>query len=446
MSTTLSLLTCVQQSSKAPLTSLQALAETMVDTRQSPGKGQRRSSRGMPPLPTQKKKTAVKHNKKKQPTSKQVAAAKEKTKQQEMEKNKPIEVKEEIMNSKRRLWTDEEDIAACKGYVNITCDPVAGAQQNKDEFWMRVTKKMYQFLGVDAEVADVHKPWSHQSVKTRITKTIGKQTQLFNGYYHACAKDNDSGWTKEMHMEAACNLFLETEGKPFKFSTCARILHQCPKFKPAEKSTAVGGEEEDGKPQAVANTVASIQGKGLQKPLGSKKAKKLALEKKLEADSVATAAHTEAVFAVAKSAADLSRGFDKKRRIDSMHKSVDAYLRLGDSERARAILQEIDILNAEDDKKPAATPASASVPTSINIDDQEDQEREVEEEEEEVDDEGMEEVEVQEVVEVMDSNPTFTFKSLPNALDDEDDASSEEDVESNHSQSDDSKLVKRLPV
>ena len=255
MSTTLSLLTCVQQSSKAPLTSLQALAETMVDTRQSPGKGQRRSSRGMPPLPTQKKKTAVKHNKKKQPTSKQVAAAKEKTKQQEMEKNKPIEVKEEIMNSKRRLWTDEEDIAACKGYVNITCDPVAGAQQNKDEFWMRVTKKMYQFLGVDAEVADVHKPWSHQSVKTRITKTIGKQTQLFNGYYRACAKDNDSGWTKEMHMEAACNLFLETEGKPFKFSTCARILHQCPKFKPAEKSTAVGGEEEDGKPQAVANTV-----------------------------------------------------------------------------------------------------------------------------------------------------------------------------------------------
>ena len=192
--------------------------------------------------------------------------------------------------------------------------------------------------------------------------------------------------------------------------------------------------------------MASIQGKGLQKPLGSKKAKKLALEKKLEADSVATAAHTEAVFAVAKSAADLSRGFDKKRRIDSMHKSVDAYLRLGDSERARAILQEIDILNAEDDKKPAATPASASVPTSINIDDQEDQEREVEEEEEEVDDEGMEEVEVQEVVEVMDSNPTFTFKSLPNALDDEDDASSEEDVESNHSQSDDSKLVKRLPV
>ena len=412
-----------------------------MDTRSSPRRARRSSRRGMPALPTQKaaaaKKASATKYKKKAPTAKQIAAAKEKTKQREMEKveeNQPPEVKQEILAGKRRMWTEEEDIAASKAYVNITTDPVAGAQQNRDDFWMRVQKKMYEFLLVDAEVADVEKPWSYQSVKTRISKTIGKQTQLFNGYYIACAKDNDSGWTKEMHMEAACNLFIETEGRAFKFRTCARILHGCPKFQPTERARKSNEEDEDTHGKTSGNPVASIQGKGLQKPLGTKKAKKLAIEKKLEAESVATAAHTEAVLAVAKSAADLHQSFDKKRRIDSMHKSVDAYLRLGDIDKARKLLEEIEALNAEDDRKPAATttPASASLPTSINFENSEDKEED--QESNNFEDLG---IANGEGVGIGEGQPTF--KSMTGAIND----SSEEEL-SNHSQSDDSKLVKRL--
>ena len=87
---------------------------------------------------------------------------------------------------------------------------------------------------------------------------------------------------------------------------------------------------EDGKPKAKSNPMASIQGKGLPTPVGTKKAaKKSKLDSRLEMESLATAAHTEAVMSVAKAASDLNKSFDKKRKMDSMHKTVDAYIKMG---------------------------------------------------------------------------------------------------------------------
>ena len=210
----------------------------MVVTRSSPSRAARQK-RKMPPLPTNasgRKKRKKKSPPNKKPSAKQVAAAKKKTAAAEASKNQPVPVKEELLGTKRRMWTEEEDIAACKAYVNVTCDPIAGAQQKGDDFWMRIQKKMYELYEEEAEVADVKDEWGYKSVEYRISKTIGKQTQKFNQYFRATSKQDESGWTLEMHIAAACELYLETEGKPFKFRVCARILHQCSKLKPAIES------------------------------------------------------------------------------------------------------------------------------------------------------------------------------------------------------------------
>ena len=101
-------------------------------------------------------------------------------------------------------------------------------------------------------------------------------------------------------------------------------------------------EEEDAKPKAVA----SIQGKGLPKPMGTKKAKKMKLLSKMEQDLVASVANTEAIMAVAQSAQNLNKSFDKKQHIDSLHKSVDSYIKIGMTAKALELLDKIQELLA----------------------------------------------------------------------------------------------------
>ena len=157
---------------------------------------------------------------------------------------------------------------------------------------------------------------------------MGPDASKFNSCYLMIEKA--SGWTEQMHLDAAAQLFEKVEEKPWKFSTRARILHECPKYKPKhDPKPEEGEEEEDGKPKATgkANPVASIQGKGLAFPVGTKKAKKQAFAAKLDMESVASTAQTDAILQVAKASADLSKGFEKKRKIDSMHKTVQASLK-----------------------------------------------------------------------------------------------------------------------
>ena len=54
--------------------------------------------------------------------------------------------------AKRRVFTEDEDISICKAWVNISEDPVVGADQKKDQFWARVHQKMYQIYNEDVEV------------------------------------------------------------------------------------------------------------------------------------------------------------------------------------------------------------------------------------------------------------------------------------------------------
>ena len=343
------------------------MAETRAQRDQEGSQTRSGSKRPPLPLPSSKKRNQIK--KKAKPSNKDVAEAKKQTAAKEAAKDQPVTIKTEPP-PKRRMWTDEEDLALCKAYVNITTDPSIGTKQKGDAFWMRIQKKLYELYGSDAEVVATGKQWNYKSVESRF-KALGKAVQSFNGYYKAVVKNDESGWTEQMHIDAACELFLHTEGKPFKFPLCARVLHGCPKFKPTNDPIVLDEDDAEAKPASasVANPIATIQGKGLPTPMGTKKAM---AQKGVDVDSMATSsAHTDAVLKVATATEHLNKSFDMKTKIDSMHKSVESYIKLGMTAKAHHLLEEIELLTSEISKKEesvAEDDEEEDVPNNIALD------------------------------------------------------------------------------
>ena len=306
----------------------------------------------------------------------------------------------------------------------IAEDPVAGAGQKRPNFWNRIHCEFYQIHNEEAEVA-VADQWSIKSVQDRFFK-LEKEVKAFNIYYKQIQKKHDkSGWTPEMVIGAAKALFEEVEGRPFKHGTCARILHKIPKYDPNK-------EEEDQK-------VARVQGRDMEVPMGNKKAKKMKLLDKLGEQSAATTAQTDALKSVAAAASGLALSMERKRVVDSMHKQVSSYIKLGMVEEAKKTLAEIQnyevqVQELEDKKKAAAT-----VPSSIDLEGN----SIVQEVIDTVD------IAMADEVQVVASGPHY--KSAPDVLDDGDEPSSsgeesenEDDDGTTGSQSADSKLVKVL--
>ena len=367
----------------------------------------------------------------KKASKKAVAAAQQKVVEDEAPKEPPPEpVKVKTEPSRRRVFTEEEDIALCKAWVNCSMDPIVGADQKKDHFWTRIHGKFYSIYEEEAEVA-IQDRWPIKSVKDRFGK-LEKEVKKFNIYYRQVSKDHDkSGWTPEMKINAAKTLFSEELGRPFKHSLCARILHQAPKYSPEENN--IDPEEE--KP----NPVALAQGRNLETPVGNKKAKRMKLIDKLGEDSAAASAQTDALNSVAVAAAGLAKSMDRKRVVDSMHKQVSAYIKLGMKDEAKKLLEEItkheesfveeDKANLE--KKPPAR--SAKVPQSIDIDDQN--------EDGDEDDNDNEEVQQEEG---QGEEQQMKFRAvIDNALDTGDEVSSSASSDHPSQDSDDSRLVKK---
>ena len=280
----------------------------------------------------------------------------------------------------------------------------------------------------DSEVAMADaKQWPIKSIRDRFSK-IEKEVKKFNIYYRQVTKDHDkSGWTPEMKIDAAKNLFADELGRPFKHSLCARILHQAPKYSPEEDN--LDADEENPNPIAIA------QGRNLDAPIGNKKAKKMKLIDRLGEDSAAASAQTDALNSVAVAAAGLAKSMDRKRVADSMHKQVSAYIKLGMKDEAKQLLEDItkhekhfqeeDQLELE--KKPAA---QKKVPGTIEVpSDEEQSSQEAEDEEEE------------------GGAQQMTFRTaIDNALDTGDEGDTSEDESDHPSQpSDDSRLQKARP-
>ena len=226
--------------------------------------------RGRPPLPTQKaKKTKTS---KKKATKKAPAAVAAAAKQSVAEVDGQVYIKPEPEVATGGNYTAEEDLALCKAWVSVSTDPIVGANQKGETFWKAVHKKMYVIYQEDAEVVVMNKR-SWESVKNRFQKTIHTTVQKFNGYYKQAVEKNESGWTTAMYLDAAMKVWLQMEGRPYKFQVVTRVLHQVPKFNPMIDDP----QEEDQKPKASA--VGKAMGSNMERPIGSKKVRKRSLER-----------------------------------------------------------------------------------------------------------------------------------------------------------------------
>ena len=250
-------------------------------------------------------------------------------------------------------FTDEEDICICKACVSCSTDPISGAEQKGEKFWKSVHEKTCLLYNQEAEVAIQNKrPWD--SIRNRFQKTLAPSVQKFNAYYKQAVEQNESGWTKEMYIEAAKNVWLQIEGKPYKHGVCTRILHQMPKYNPM-----IEEEEEDGKP--AANPVGRVMGDTMERPTGTKKAKKQKILDKLDAGSVAS---SQALDAMARTSSELAKTMARRQQHDGLAKRAELCIKLGKEEKAMEMIQKME----EDDSKPlAAVTSAAQVPANISV-------------------------------------------------------------------------------
>ena len=251
-----------------------------------------------------------------------------------------------------RRWTDEEDLFLCRAFVNVSQDSADGANQKGSDFWKKVYSKMYILYDEEAEVKSTTK-WTWESVRNRFQKTIQKEVQKYNSYYKQVMEKEQSGWTTEMYIEQAAEVYRTIEGKPFKHTSCVPTLHQLPKFDPMTEE-----EEDEGDKKLAANNIDKVQGDNLARPLGSKKAKRQKLIDKFELESTSSAA-TAAVLAA--SSERMAVASERRQQHDSWFKRAEMYFRLGDDEKAREYLQKME----EDDVLYQAAKSTASATASV---------------------------------------------------------------------------------
>ena len=202
-------------------------------------------------------------------------------------------------------FTEQEDVYLCKAFVNCSSDPIVGVNQKGDTFWKKVHEKMYALYNEEADVVVQERSWT--SVRNRFQKTIQKSINLFNGYHVQVQAKEESGWTPQMYIDAAVNLYATMEGKAFKLEHVIRILHQLPKFKPG----AIDDEDGDKKMAANPNPIGNVMGGDLERPMGNKAAK--LQRRQLGNESVASTANFSAISAVARSSNSIMLSWQRDR-------------------------------------------------------------------------------------------------------------------------------------
>jgi hypothetical protein len=288
-------------------------------------------------------------------------------------------------------FTKEEDIQLCIAYVNVSTDPIAGTDQTATVFWELVHDKYKQlmtekyphlFPGVYPE----RKP---ESLLNRYKRSIQRITlNQFMPIWRHIRATKPSGTTKEDILRFSLEEYEDRYGKAFPFVHCLEPLQDLPSFDvmrdPQEEAkqheqfdiniqnlvdmTDDDGEDEDGdkKPTAV-NHIMPGMGSSLQRPMGTKMAKKLLKQSSSLTTTTASGVQTTDFHLMAtsmKQMADMAIEKQKmdadKQKMERLKMQFDALTALGDMEGARAIVQRMALLNSEIEKSGAA-PASASV-------------------------------------------------------------------------------------
>jgi hypothetical protein len=296
-------------------------------------------------------------------------------------------------------YSEDEDYLIACAYVNVSVDPIKGVGQKSEAFWTRVLEK-YVLLsekylsenGVEIPVRN------KESLEQRWKKKISKSVQLWNKFYKQVKSLPRSGWNEDNYIEEAGKLYQAEVGEPFKCAKCVPVVHKLPKFDPMITSSVVSHSssprdvaDDDGsnpstgdvvstppRPRNVTNT-APAQGSKLARPLGMKKAKKLAkLEQSARnqratvTSSVAASASAETLLedktemigvtkelvAVFKANTMLKEKDLQARQEERLMRMAEMYMSAGQKEKALALLAKIE---------ESASAISADVPSAINV-------------------------------------------------------------------------------
>jgi hypothetical protein len=303
-------------------------------------------------------------------------------------------------------YSEDEDYLIACAYVNVSVDPIKGVGQKADTFWTRVLEK-YVILS-EKYLADngVEIPVRNKdSIEQRWKKKISKSVQVWNKFYRQLKSAKRSGWNEDNYIDEAGNLFKEEVGEPFKYAKCVPVLHKLPKFDPmllimnnsspssylgvgADDDSSTGhqsnvvtatppmGVSKEGTRKKKVNNAAPAQGSKLARPIGMKKAKKLAKledetarKKQSVASGVASmpgtfTTATEGIMGVTQ---DLVAAFKantvlkeqdlQARREDKWMRIAEMYFSCGEKEKGLALLARMEGTG------PADVP-----PSSIDVD------------------------------------------------------------------------------
>ena len=184
-------------------------------------------------------------------------------------------------------YTEEEEKILSQAFCCATTDPLVGTDQKGQDFWKKVKanfdillQKFVEESGSDLAV----KERTHDSLMHKFQRQIQKDVQLFNSYFLNVHNGKPSGWTKEMKMIEAADRFNEAQGRAFKFMHCVDILQAIPKFDPL-----IAGElEEDGDEAPVHNQLGNTMGGKMERPIGTKSAKKMERDNRSLASNLAS--------------------------------------------------------------------------------------------------------------------------------------------------------------
>ena len=211
------------------------------------------------------------------PKKKQKAAkAKESANDKAIAETKiPAEVKVVVKQERAPNYSKTEDELLCRAYVNITTDPTVGTDQTSTTFWQRIKDKFDLLRDGKENVKD--RSWD--SLRNRFQKTIQPEMNYFNRYFKQVKEEKPSGVPESHYPEIAADRFKEEKKRKFKHLHCIEILQQLPKFDPMVEDEVIEIDDDDDDASkmtsaSMVNKVGKPMGSDLERPMGSKKAKK----------------------------------------------------------------------------------------------------------------------------------------------------------------------------
>ncbi|XP_042407692.1 glutathione S-transferase T3-like [Zingiber officinale] len=196
------------------------------------------------------------------------------------------EVELEENESKRRIWSLDEDVVLAKSWATINTDAIIGNGQKDQAFWKRI-----------ADYYNKHRPTgsmtrSYQRLKShyyRFAPMVNEFFATYNNFY----THRQSAWSDENVLENALNMWkANNKGKDFKYMHVWRVLKEYEKYTPqsvAHYSNKKARTSESGENTSTSNPDTSVDLDDSEvriRPIGQKEVKRKGKSKVREGNTM----------------------------------------------------------------------------------------------------------------------------------------------------------------